>query len=67
MDASRWFEEILADATEIFVSHPETLESMAFDGFADEGDPKGWPAHAGAGIGLKNTETWELPAKRKHR
>lgn len=65
MDASRWFEEILADATEIFVSHPETLEAMSFDGFADQ--PDGWPTEPGAGIGLRNTESWELQPKRKMR
>ncbi len=57
-DASRWFEEVLADATEIFVSHPETLDSMGFAGFADE--PAGWAAN---GIGLNNTEKWEQKPK----
>ncbi len=65
LDASRWFEEILADATELFVSHPATMDAMAFDGFADE--PAGWPAHSGAGVGLNNTEPWELKAGRKAR
>lgn len=65
MDASRWFEEILADATELFVAHPETMDAMGFDGFADE--PQGWPATAGGSIGLDNTEPWELPGKRKAR
>ena len=61
LDASRWFEEILADATELFVAHPAGMEAMAFDGFADE--PKGWPADEGAGICLNNTEAWELKPK----
>lgn len=54
LDASRWFEEVLADATELYVAHPEAMDSMGFAGFADE--PNGWPA---AGIGLNNTESWE--------
>ena len=65
LDASRWFEEMLADATELFVAHPSTMESMGFDGFADE--PQGWLAHSGAGIGLNNTEPWELKGKHKAR
>ena len=65
MDAGRWFEEILADATELFVAHPQTMDSMGFDGFADE--PAGWPEHAGAGAGVNNTESWELKSKRKAR
>ena len=70
LDASRWFEEVLADATELFVSHPASMEAMGFDGFADE--PNGWPA-AGAsqpaavsgGIALQNTEAWEPKGKLK--
>ncbi len=65
LDASRWFEEILADATELYVSHPSTMDAMGFDGFADE--PAGWPAHSGGGVGLNNTESWELKGKRKAR
>lgn len=65
LDASRWFEEILADATELYVSHPSTMDAMGFDGFADE--PAGWPAQSGQGIGLNNTEAWELKGKSKKR
>ena len=63
LDASRWFEEVLADATELFVAHPASMESMGFDGFADE--PSGWPARAGNGIGLNNTEAWEPKSRAK--
>ncbi len=42
LDASRWFEEILADATELYVSHPAGMETLSFDGFADA--PHGWAA-----------------------
>ena len=62
LDASRWFEEILADATELYVSHPAGMEVMAFDGFADE--PGGWP---GDRVGLNSTESWEPAAKSKAR
>ena len=65
LDASRWFEEILADATELYVAHPATMDAMGFDGFADE--PEGWPAHSRGGIGLNTTQAWELQGKRKSR
>ncbi|WP_158615390.1 gluconate 2-dehydrogenase subunit 3 family protein [Acidipila sp. EB88] len=65
LDSSRWFEEILADATELYVAHPATMDAMGFDGFADE--PAGWPAHAGGGIGINNTEAWELKGKHRSR
>ena len=65
LDANRWFEEILADATELYVAHPSTMDAMGFDGFADE--PEGWPADSGGGVGLNNTEAWELKGKRKSR
>ncbi len=58
LDASRWFEEILADATEIYVSHPSGMESMSFAGFADA--PEGWP---GDRLGVNNTESWEPKSK----
>ncbi len=67
LDASRWFEEILADATELYVSQPQTMDAMGFDGFADDGDPKGWSAEKGRGVGINNTEPWELKGKRTAR
>ena len=65
LDASRWFEEILADATELYVSHSDTMEAISFDGFADE--PAGWPANAGGGVGLNNAEPWEPKRKTARR
>ena len=62
LDASRWFEEILADATELYVSHPAGMDAMGFDGFADE--PAGWP---GDRIGLNSSADWEPRAKTKAR
>ena len=65
IDAARWFEELLATATAIYVSHPDTMMAMGFDGFADE--PSGWTE-----IGLGNTQPWEpepgtdAPAKVAH-
>jgi hypothetical protein len=67
LDASRWFEEILADATELYVSHPAGMDAMGFDGFADSGAPDGWPAHSGNGVGLNNTEAWEPKGRQKAR
>ncbi len=58
LDASRWFEEILADATELYVSHPASMESMGFSGFADE--PQGWP---GDRVGVGAVESWEVKKK----
>ncbi len=52
MDGARWFEELLALATSIYISHPEIMMAMGFDGFADE--PNGWTE-----IGLGNTQPWE--------
>ena len=52
INAARWFEELLAMATAIYVSHPEVMMAIGFDGFADE--PTGWSE-----IGLGNTQPWE--------
>ena len=58
-DAMRWFEEVLADATELYISHPGRMLQLGIDAFAD--DPDGWSE-----IGLNNTQPWEpqtrLPA-----
>ena len=51
LDAGRWFEEILADATELYVSHPTGMETMSFDGFAD--GPHGWAADE-IGLGARS-------------
>ncbi len=51
LDANRWFEEILADATELYVSHPAGMRTMSFDGFAD--GPHGWAADE-IGLGARN-------------
>ena len=59
LDASRWFEEILADATELYVSHPAAMDAMGFAGFADE--PEGWAPDR---VGLNNTESWEPKGKK---
>ncbi len=52
LDAVRWFEEVLAVSTAIYVSQPAVMMAMGFDGFADE--PNGW-----SDIGLDNTQDWE--------
>ncbi len=51
LDARRWFEDLLAGAAEIYVSHPNTLASMAFSGIAFLPE---WPA-----IGLNSAQLWE--------
>ena len=51
-DAARWFEEVLADATELYISNPGKMLQFGIDAFAD--DPDGWSE-----IGLNNARPWE--------
>ena len=51
LDARRWFEDLLAEATEIYVSHPTTLAAMGFSGIAFLPE---WLA-----IGLNSAQPWE--------
>lgn len=48
---ARWFEDLLAELTELHVSHPLTQAALGYTGFADAA---GWQA-----IGLNGRETWE--------
>ena len=52
LDLERWFEDVRADATQIYVSHPRTLARMGYSGIAD--DPKGFVQ-----IGMGEREAWE--------
>lgn len=51
LDGRKWFENLLAEATEIYVSHPATLAAIGFGGIAFL--PR-WPA-----VGLNTTQSWE--------
>jgi hypothetical protein len=51
-DAARWFEELLADATELYIANPEVMMQLGLDPFADE--PSGW-----AEIGFNSRQAWE--------
>ena len=51
-NSTRWFEEVLAEATEIYISHPGRMIQRGIDAFADE--PDGW-----TDIGLNNGQPWE--------
>lgn len=51
LDAPKWFEDLLAESTEIYVSHPATLAAMGFSGIAVL---SGWPQ-----IGLNTSQSWE--------
>lgn len=51
-DAARWFEELLADATELYISNPELVMQTGLDPFADE--PNGWSE-----IGPDSRQEWE--------
>ncbi len=55
LNAERWFEELLTDATELFVSHPDTLAEIGFSGIAIL--PR-WER-----VGLNETEPWEPRSK----
>lgn len=48
----RWFEDIRAIATQIYVAHPQTLARMGYSGFAD--DPDGFVQ-----LGIGQVEAWE--------
>ena len=54
LDGRRWFEELLADVTELHASHPLTQERIGYAGFADAA---GWRE-----IGLNEREAWEPAA-----
>jgi hypothetical protein len=51
-DLMRWFEDLRADATRIYISHPRTLARMGYSGIAD--DPGGFVQ-----IGIGQREAWE--------
>ena len=51
LDAKRWFEDLLAEATEIYISHPSTLAELGFSGIAFL--PR-WPE-----VGLDTAQPWE--------
>jgi hypothetical protein len=55
LDGRKWFEDLLAEATEIYVSNPATLAAMGFSGIAFLPH---WPE-----IGLGTAQGWE-PAKK---
>ncbi len=52
IELKRWFEDVRADLTRHYVSHPATLERMNYTGMAD--DPNGFVQ-----IGRGRLEDWE--------
>ena len=50
-DGGRFFEELLAELSEFYVSHPLTQQSIGYTGFADAA---GWHK-----VGLNEREAWE--------
>ena len=52
LDLRRWFEDLRADATQIYVSHPLTLARIGYSGIAD--DLNGFVQ-----IGIGEREVWE--------
>ena len=57
LDSKLWFEDVLAEVTEIYVSHPSALSAMGFSGIAFM---PSWPE-----IGLNTTQPWEPVAFQK--
>lgn len=51
IDAKRWFEDLLAEVTEIYIAHPATLAAIGFSGIAFL--PR-WPE-----LGLDTPQSWE--------
>ena len=51
-DLLRWFEDLRADATQIYVSHPQTLARIGYSGIAD--DQNGFVQ-----LGIGKREAWE--------
>ncbi len=52
LDLKLWFEDLRAEATKIYVSHPHTLANIGYSGIAD--DPNGFVL-----IGIGQREEWE--------
>jgi pimeloyl-ACP methyl ester carboxylesterase len=55
-----WFEDVCADLTSIYVSHPATLARIGFSGIADGADSEDLTGFVGLGLG--ETEAWEPPS-----
>ena len=52
LDLKRWFEDTCAAATQIYLSHPQTLASMGYSGIADN-------AGGFVQLGIGQVEAWE--------
>ena len=57
----RWFEEVRADATKLYVAHPATLARMGYSGIADGADSEHQTGFVLIGEGER--EPWEPRAK----
>jgi hypothetical protein len=57
-DMKLWFEDVRADATQLFVSHPQTLARMGYGGIGDN-------EHGFVQFGLGQRESWEPEPTRK--
>ncbi len=52
LDLQRWFEDMRAAATQVFVAHPQTLADFGYSGIADS-------EHGFILIGIGERESWE--------
>ena len=57
----RWFSEVLADVTKLYVAHPATLARMGYSGIADGADSEHQTGFVRIGEGER--ESWEPRAK----
>ena len=57
----RWFEDLRADLTRLYVAHPATLDRIGYSGIADGADSAHQTGFTLIGIG--ETESWEPPAR----
>lgn len=51
-DMKLWFEDVRADATQVFVAHPQTLARMGYSGIGDN-------EHGFVQLGIGQRESWE--------
>ena len=57
----RWFEDLRADLTRLYVAHPATLDRIGYSGIADGADSAHQTGFTLIGIG--EIESWEPPAR----
>ena len=54
---ARWFEDVRADATRLYVAHPATMARIGYSGIAYGGDSERLPGFHALGPGAQ--DEWE--------